>query len=72
MISEIIMNLTIIIINPISEQLDDKQFAETETMMLSVMSSVMSSTTVIMNPTLEKLNGKVWYYVCTAIIKLLK
>ena len=45
--------------NPTSEQLDDKQFAESETMMSSVMSSVMSSTTVIMNPTSEKLNGKV-------------
>ena len=54
-----IMSSTIIIMNPTSEQLDDKQFAESETMMSSVMSSVMSSTPIIMNPTSEKLNGKV-------------
>ena len=52
------MSSTIIITNPTSEQLDDKQFAESETMMSSVMSSVMSSTPVIMNPTSEKLDGK--------------
>ena len=54
-----IMSSTIIIMNPTSEQLDDKQFAESETMMSSVMSSVISSTPIIMNPTSEKLNGKV-------------
>ena len=54
-----IMSSTIIIMNPTSEQLDDKQFAESETMMSSVMSSVISSTAIIMNPTPEKLNGKV-------------
>ena len=53
------MSSTIIIMNPTSEQLDNKQFAESETMMSSVVSSVMSSTTVITNPTSEKLNGKV-------------
>ena len=53
-----IMSSTIIIMNPTSEQLDDKRFAESETMMSSVMSSVMSSTTVIMNPTSETLDGK--------------
>ena len=53
-----IMSSTIIIMNPTSEQLDGKQFAESETMMSSVMSSVMSSTTVNVNPTSEKLDGK--------------
>ena len=50
-----VMSSTIIIMNPTS---DDKQIAESETMMSSVMSSVMSSTTVIMNPTSETLDGK--------------
>ena len=54
-----IMSSTITIMNPTSEQLDDKQFAESETMMSSVMSSVISSTAIIMNPTSEKLNCKV-------------
>ena len=49
------MSSTIIIMNPTSEQLDNKQFAESETMM----SSVMSSTTIIMHPTSQTLNGKV-------------
>ena len=53
------MSSIIIIMNPTSEQLDDKQFAESETMMSSVISSVISSTAIIMNPTSEKLNGKV-------------
>ena len=50
-----VMSSTIIIMNPTSEQLDNKQFAESETMM----SSVMSSTTIIMHPTSQTLNGKV-------------
>ena len=54
-----VISSTIIIMNPTSEQLDGKQFAESETMMSSVMSSVISSTPIIMNPTSEKLNGKV-------------
>ena len=52
-----VMSSTIIIMNPTSEQLDDKQFAESETM-IALMSSVMSSTTINVNPTSEKLDGK--------------
>ena len=66
-----VLSSTIIIMNPTSEQLDDKQFAESETM-IALMSSVMSSTTVNVNPTSEKLDGKLRYYMYTAKIKLLK